>query len=218
MVSDPSFPAYEELHEVKQLFDTNWNYKFDIHYDMLIKATESYFAFVPNSILFIMTHNSHLREVVKWWVNQCLRTISVLIRELTTSKFCLHHIWRGRFSEVVIYLYRTEMLLETLIYPPFDHLVRLLSWWYFIEFSFHESFKLHKSSGSKVEMRDTDTDMVIVIAYFFPLREGKWGKSHIWYKGNSDIGMTFYLVWCSIRFTLKIIYSHHTKYLTVAIV
>jgi hypothetical protein len=48
-------------------------------------------------------------------------------------------------SVLVIMLMRTEMVLETLVYSPFNHLTRLLVREYFIEFSLRESFKLYIS-------------------------------------------------------------------------
>ena len=41
----------------------------------------------------------------------------------------------------VISLMRTDVVLETLVYSPFDHLTRLLARENFIEFSRRESFK-----------------------------------------------------------------------------
>jgi hypothetical protein len=37
---------------------------------------------------------------------------------------------------------RTEMVLETLVYSPFNHLTQMLASEYFIEFSHREGFKL----------------------------------------------------------------------------
>jgi len=67
MVSDPSFPTYEKLHEVKHyLIQTKITNLTFITTCYLKLQKVCYFAFVPNGILFIMTLDSHLREVVKW--------------------------------------------------------------------------------------------------------------------------------------------------------
>jgi len=57
---------------------------------------------------------------------------------------------------------RTEMVLEMLVYSPFNHLMRLLAQEYLFEFSYHDSFKLYGRSTVWISFLELCTNSILL--------------------------------------------------------
>jgi hypothetical protein len=141
--------------------------------------------------MFIMT-TSHLRGVVKWWVDQrlkdhfcphqgtdCFQILSTSCMTWTVFRvnhFCDGEDWDALWNIGLPTLwgcYPEDILLNLVVIKAsnyISHLVQKLKWGH-----------RHRQHGN-------------LNSPFFPLREGKWGKRHIRIRG------TVTLIWLSTLF------------------